>query len=182
MKRNPVSVLLMISACVLCLGQTCAPSASLPGGGGYTVIPAGTYAGQLAGTVKVTLNGVVEKESSADFTFTATFDQDGAIVVPGKGKLAAGESQTLVVGDVTLTITVDSVTNTADGVDVSCFVTAVTEYRGTPVALNGTGQIGYSIASGGNVTAGMTFGTSYNLVLGTILGVRIDATGTLTPQ
>ena len=182
--KRPISIMLMTTlACVLCLGQTCAPSPSSSGPteAGQTSIPAGSYAGQLTANIQVLLNGTVQRSYSASFAFTTTFAQGGVLTLPNQGTLSVGDTQTLVMGDVTLTITVDSVETLSNGLNVGYSVVAVTQYNGSTVTLNGSGQIGFTASSSG-VAATFTFDTSYALYPFVTLGVHIDSNGTLTPQ
>ncbi len=183
MKRLLSNVLLVVVAGVLCTGQTCAPTSSAPQEAGPSVIPGGTYTGQLAATIQVLLNGDLVRQYSATASdFTVTFDENGVLLVPGSSPLYVGYAHTIVVGDVTLDITVTSIETTSNGVSIGYTVVATTVYEGVPVTLHGTGQIGYTVASGGAVTATMTFDTTYPLVPFVTLGIHVECVGTLTPQ
>jgi hypothetical protein len=180
MKRSISLILLMILAFVVCQGQTCAPASSTPTEAGPTVIPGGTYAGELAATVKILLNGGVQQEYAANVPFTVTFKNDGVLLIPTGVPLYVGYSQTLLVGQVTLNITVTSLETTATGLTIGYSVVATMAYEGNQITLNGTGQIGYSVEANGTLTASMTFDTAYTLLV--TVGVHIDVIGTLTPQ
>lgn len=183
MKRLLSNVLLVVAAGVLCTGQTCAPTSSAPTEAGPSVVPGGTYSGQIAATIQVLLNGDSVRQYSATVSdFTVTFDGNGVLLIPGSSPLYVGYTHTLVVGDVTLNITVTSIATTSNGVSIGYSVVATTVYEGVPITLNGTGQIGYTVASGGALTATMTFDTTYPLMPFVTVGVHVDCLGTLTPQ